>query len=267
MCSSTRARSFQPWRGIASEKCALAGRNESFHPAGMSASKFIVVTGVSRGCGRALAEWFIAEGHTVAGCGRSADSINELRARFPAPHRFDAVDLADAGGTAGWAAQVIKSHGAPDLLVNNAAVIAGNAPLWEVPAGEVDAVLRVNIGGTISTIRGFVPAMVKARKGVIVNFSSGWGRSTSPEVAVYCASKFAIEGLTQALAQEVPDGLAAVALNPGVIDTDMLRVCFGGAATNYPKPAEWARRAGPFLLRLSARDNGRALDVPGVPVD
>jgi NAD(P)-dependent dehydrogenase (short-subunit alcohol dehydrogenase family) len=267
MCSSARARSFQPSRRIASEKCALAGRNESFHSTPMSASKFIVVTGVSRGCGRALVEWLIEQGHTVAGCARSADAVGELREQFPAPHRFDTVDLGDAAATTAWATEVIKSHRAPDFLVNNAAVIARNAPLWEVPASEADAVLRVNIGGTINAIRGFVPAMVKARKGVIVNYSSGWGRSTSPEVAVYCASKFAVEGLTQALAQELPDGVAAVALNPGVINTEMLRECFGGAASNYPKPSEWARRAGPFLLRLSARDNGRSLDVPGVPVD
>jgi NAD(P)-dependent dehydrogenase (short-subunit alcohol dehydrogenase family) len=228
----------------------------------MADKKFIVVTGVSRGCGRALAEWLIGEGHTVAGCARSSDAMQELRKQFGAPHRFDAIDISSPDATEKWAADVISSHGAPEILVNNAAVIARNAPLWEVPASEADAVLRVNIGGTINVIRAFMPAMAKARRGVIVNFSSGWGRSTSPEVAVYCASKFAIEGLTQAFAQELPRGMAAVALNPGIIDTEMLRVCFGAGAASYPEPAEWARRAGPFILRLSARDNGQSLDVP-----
>ncbi len=233
----------------------------------MSAKKFVVVTGVSKGCGRALVEWLIREGHTVAGCARSAAVVDALRKEFGAPHRFDVVDVADSNATAKWAGEVIASHGAPEVLVNNAAVIAGSAPLWEVPANEASAVLQVNVGGTINVIRGFAPAMIKAGRGVIVNYSSGWGRSTSPGVAVYCASKWAIEGLTQALAQELPRGMAAVAMNPGIIDTEMLRVCFGAGAASYPGPEQWARAAGPFILRLGARDNGRSVDVPGVPTE
>jgi NAD(P)-dependent dehydrogenase (short-subunit alcohol dehydrogenase family) len=103
--------------------------------------------------------------------------------------------------------------------------------------------------------------MVRRARGVIVNFSSGWGRSTDVEVAPYCATKWAIEGLTQALAQEIPRGMAAIPLNPGVIDTDMLRSCFGGSAASYPTPSEWAGRAVPFLLNRSARDNGQSLTV------
>ena len=103
--------------------------------------------------------------------------------------------------------------------------------------------------------------LVARRSGVIVNFSSGWGRSTDAEVAPYCATKWAIEGLTQALAQELPEGMAAVPLNPGIIDTDMLRSCFGGSASSYPSPLEWAKRAVPFLLKLGPKDNGRSLSV------
>jgi NAD(P)-dependent dehydrogenase (short-subunit alcohol dehydrogenase family) len=91
--------------------------------------------------------------------------------------------------------------------------------------------------------------------------SSGWGRSTAPEVAPYCASKWAIEGLTQALSQELPPGLAAVALNPGVIDTDMLRSCWGESAGSSPSPEAWARKAAPFLLSLTTEHNGQALTV------
>ena len=103
------------------------------------------------------------------------------------------------------------------------------APLWEVPGEEFDKLVDINIKGVARVIRAFVPAMVKRGSGVIVNFSSGWGRSTSPEVAPYCATKYAIEGLTLALAQELPHGMAAVPLNPGIIDTDMLRASFGRA--------------------------------------
>jgi NAD(P)-dependent dehydrogenase (short-subunit alcohol dehydrogenase family) len=96
----------------------------------------------------------------------------------------------------------------------------------------------------------------------VVNFSSGWGRSTAPEVAPYCATKWGVEGLTRALAQELPAGLAAVALNPGIIDTDMLRRTFGSSASAYPDPAIWAVKAVPFLEKLGPRDNGQALTAP-----
>ena len=121
--------------------------------------------------------------------------------------------------------------------------------------------MDVNIKGTINVIRHVVPLMLK-RGGVIVNFSSGWGRSTSPKVAPYCASKWAIEGLTRSLAQELPQGLATVALNPGIIHTDMLEICFGSAAASYDTAAAWRSRAVPYLLSLDARHNGQALSVP-----
>ncbi len=123
--------------------------------------------------------------------------------------------------------------------------------------------IDVNIKGVVNVIRHFLPAMIARGSGVIVNMSSGWGRSTAAEVAPYCASKWAIEGLTRALAQELPRGLAAVPLNPGIIDTEMLRSCFGGSASEYPGPEEWARAAIPFLLGLGPKDNGKPLTVPG----
>jgi NAD(P)-dependent dehydrogenase (short-subunit alcohol dehydrogenase family) len=135
------------------------------------------------------------------------------------------------------------------------------APLWEVPADDFDAVIDVNVKGMANVIRAFVPAMVARKRGVIVNLSSGWGRSTSPEVAPYCASKYAVEGLTLALAQELPRGMAAVPLNPGVIDTDMLRQAWADGASSYPKADQWAKSAAPFLLALGEKDNGRSLTV------
>jgi len=81
-------------------------------------------------------------------------------------------------------------------------------------------------------------------------------------VAPYCATKFAIEGLTRALALELPSDLAAVALNPGIIDTAMLQSCFGASASGYEGPAQWAQRAVPFILKLSRSDNGASPTVP-----
>jgi NAD(P)-dependent dehydrogenase (short-subunit alcohol dehydrogenase family) len=153
--------------------------------------------------------------------------------------------------------------GPPDLLLNNAALINGNAPLWRIPADEFGRVVDVNLKGVANVLRAFVPAMIEGQGGVIVNFSSGWGRSTAPEVAPYCATKWAIEGLTRALAQELPSGMAAVPLNPGIIDTEMLRSTFGGRAEHFPSPEAWAEIAVPFLLALGAKDNGKPLTVPG----
>jgi NAD(P)-dependent dehydrogenase (short-subunit alcohol dehydrogenase family) len=221
----------------------------------------IVLTGVTRGLGRALAERFIELGHTVLGCGRSAAELDQLRRRFGAPHDFAAVDVAQRDQVQKWAERLLAKHGAPDLLLNNAAIINANAPLWQVPADDFDRLIDINIKGVANVLRSFVPAMIARGRGVIVNFSSGWGRSTSPEVAPYCASKYAIEGLTLALAQELPDGMAAIPLNPGIIDTEMLRSCFGDEAGQYPAAAEWAKRAAPFILKLGPGDNGKSLSV------
>lgn len=151
----------------------------------MSAStlRTVVITGATRGCGRAMVDRFIEAGHTVVGCGRSESHVAQLRKQFGAPHRFDVVDVADDGQVGAWARSVIAAGVVPDLLLNNAAIMNHPAPLWQISAAEFQAVINVNIVGTANVIRHFVPAMVERQRGVIVNLSSGWGRSTSPEVA------------------------------------------------------------------------------------
>ena len=114
---------------------------------------------------------------------------------------------------------------------------------------------------------------------VFVAMSSYWGRSTASGVAPYNATKFAIEGLVGGLAKDLVraagggrgggggggggGSVAAVAVNPGVIHTEMLEVAFGAAqARRNPSPEEWVQFAAPFLLGLGARDNGASLTVP-----
>jgi NAD(P)-dependent dehydrogenase (short-subunit alcohol dehydrogenase family) len=224
--------------------------------------RLIVITGATRGLGLALTERFIELGHTVLGCGRTQAAIERLRRTFGPPHDFAVVDVREGQHVQAWAERLLQRHPAPDLLINNAALINRNAPLWQVPPEEFDQVIDVNIKGVYHVLRAFLPAMIARQAGVIVNLSSYWGRSTSAEVAPYCTSKWAIEGLTQALAQELPSGLAAVALNPGIIDTDMLRTCFGEEAGKYPSAKEWAEKAALFILDITARDNGKALAAP-----
>jgi NAD(P)-dependent dehydrogenase (short-subunit alcohol dehydrogenase family) len=227
----------------------------------MAETKVAWVTGCTRGLGRALVNGLAARGWTVAGCARSEAGIAAMREAWTAPHFFAVADVVDDVAVAEWRAAAVAATGAPDLLLNNAGLINKPAPLWEVSAAEFSQVVDVNLKGVANVLRHAIPAMLARGRGVIANFSSGWGRSTAPEVAPYCATKWAIEGLTQALAQELPRGLAAVALNPGIIDTEMLRSAWGEGAASYPDPAEWARRAVPFVERLSEKDNGRAVTV------
>jgi len=202
-------------------------------------------------------------GHTVAGCGRNGQTLFDLRFDHPAPHSFDPVDVTQPTKVQLWAERVLGAMGAPDFLINNAGLMNRPAPLWQVPADEFAQVVAVNLSGVASVIRSFVPAMIERQRGVIVNLSSGWGRSVSGEVAPYCATKWGIEGLTRALAEELPKGMAAVPLNPGVIDTDMLRLAWAEGAAAYPKAERWAQTAAPFILELGPKDNGRPLSVGG----
>ena len=224
--------------------------------------RVVLITGVSRGLGRAMAEGFRDAGCLVVGCSRSADVIDELTDQFGEPHRFAVVDVSQDEEVSDWAESLREDDIIPNLLVNNAALINTNAPLWEVTSDEMSALLKVNVLGTHHVIRHFVPAMIERGSGVVVNFSSGWGRSTSPEVAPYCATKWAIEGLSRALADELPEGMAAIPLNPGIIDTEMLRSCFSEGAAGYPTAKQWAVRAVPFLLGLGPEHNGQPLTVP-----
>lgn len=224
--------------------------------------KLIVVTGATRGLGRAIVDRFIEGGHTVVGCGRSDSAVAELSRAHGKPHRFQVVDVANDRSVGRWAKSILEAGSVPDLILNNAAIINRNAPLWKVSPDELSNVIDVNVKGVVNVIRHFAPAMIARGTGVFVNFSSGWGRSTAPEVAPYCATKWAVEGLTQAFSQELPEGIAAVSLNPGIINTDMLQSCFGSSASRYPDAEAWSRVAAPFLLTLGSRNNGQALTVP-----
>lgn len=209
-----------------------------------------------------MAKGFAREGHTVAGCGRNAGSLQSLSSALGTPHRFAPVDVSNDQEVARWIQSVTKDIGVPDLVLNNAAIINHNAPLWEIDSDEFDHVIDINIKGVQNVIRHVIPLMIRKGSGVLVNFSSGWGRSTSPEVAPYCATKWAIEGLTKALAQELPAGLAAIPLNPGIINTEMLQSCFGTGASQFETAETWAQKAVPFLLQLGTKDNGQSLSAP-----
>ena len=221
----------------------------------------IVITGVTKGLGRALTDKFLQLGHTVIGCGRNANTIQSMSNSYSENSNFQVVDVSDYSQVSSWAKDVLKKFGPPDFLLNNAGIINKNSALWDVPEEEFSNLININVKGVHNTIKEFVPKMIKAGKGTVVNFSSGWGRSTSPEVGPYCSSKWAVEGLSKSLAQDLPKGMVSVALNPGVIDTDMLRSCWDESAGMHETPDSWVQRAAPFILNISPDDNGSSLTV------
>eukprot|EP00013_Stygamoeba_regulata_P003202 CAMPEP_0177641272 /NCGR_PEP_ID=MMETSP0447-20121125/6977_1 /TAXON_ID=0 /ORGANISM="Stygamoeba regulata, Strain BSH-02190019" /LENGTH=221 /DNA_ID=CAMNT_0019143377 /DNA_START=141 /DNA_END=806 /DNA_ORIENTATION=- len=220
------------------------------------------MTGVSQGLGSALVAKLIELGHTVHGCCRSVEAIKALSARHGEPHSFSKVDVTSDEEVGAWAAGLPS----PDLVLNVAGLSVPPAPFWEVPSEHFRAIMEVNVLGVANVCRHLVRRLVDSGHGIVVNFSSYWGRSASPEMAPYCASKWAVEGLTQCLARELSfvPGTAALTLNPGVINTATTLNALGPeAASEFPDAAKWAADAAPFLLGLTADLNGACLTLAG----
>ncbi|CAI9765286.1 unnamed protein product [Fraxinus pennsylvanica] len=244
--------------------------------AAADAQKTVLITGVSRGLGKALALELAKRGHTVIGCSRSQDKLPALQSELSSAsasfvssdasrnaneHLVMNVDVSSNSSVEELARSLVEKKAFPDILVNNAGTINRNNRIWEVPVDEFDAVIDTNIKGIANMLRHFIPLMIEKKQGIIVNISSGWGRSAAALVAPYCASKWAVEGLTRAAAKELPPGMAIVALNPGVINTEMLQSCFGSSAALYETPDSWAPKAATMILNLTSADNGASLTV------
>ena len=227
-------------------------------------NRHIVVTGATRGLGRALAKAFASMGHRVSGCGRSAEAVDTLNREALPAEAYAVVDVTDETAVARWAESRVEAEGPPDLLVNNAGRINRHAPLWKVPVEEFRSMWEVNVLGVFYVCRAFLPGMVERKTGIVVNFSTGAGVKGFAEIGPYCTTKHAVEGLTKSLAEELPDGMAAIPFQPGVVQTDMLRSHYGARASEFPDPQMWAKTAAPFLLNLSASENGHSIRLPQV---
>jgi NAD(P)-dependent dehydrogenase (short-subunit alcohol dehydrogenase family) len=182
------------------------------------AGKIAVVTGASRGIGRAIAQTLAGAGATVAGCALHA-----------APG-VDACDVRRAADVERFARAVESRWGAPHLLVNNAGTVA-RAPIESLSEEAWDDVVDANLKGTYLVTRAFLPGMRGHGAGArIVNIASISGRLGTAGLTAYCAAKHGVVGLTRALAEELrPIGIPVNAVCPGSVDTDMLKVGMPGA--------------------------------------
>ena len=185
-----------------------------------------MVTGASRGIGRALTERLTSAGSTVVAIGRGQNDLDDVARQTGAvPVVLDVTEpeaVADAFG------RVMEEHGVPDLLVNNAAISGGSGLSWELEQDAWWRVLEINVRGTYLCSRAVLPAMMERGSGRIINLSSG--AATYPVgldndgtlTSAYMASKAAVNRFTEALAGECFDaGVRVFAMSPGMVKTDM----------------------------------------------
>lgn len=224
-----------------------------------SPPRTILITGASRGLGRALTEAYAQAGHRLAATVRREKDATALQEAARAKLLVGLADVSDGKALEEFARRVESHWGTPDLVLANAGFLPGPGPFLEQDEATWRKSLEANVMGTVNLFRACLPGMLKAGRGTLVAFSSGAGVRGFPGLTGYCASKFALEGLVQALAAELPEPLAAVAFQPGTIDTDMLRTNWGEERSReQPTPAEWAQVAAPYLLRLGREENGQS---------
>jgi 3-oxoacyl-[acyl-carrier protein] reductase len=193
-------------------------------PSGL-AGKSTLVTGGSRGIGRAIVELFAEEGARVTFFYRdNADAAQDVVAKMrEAGHDVDAerVDVTDKAACSAATERLADRAGRIDVLVNNAGVIRDN-PLTGLDDDDIKVVLDTNVGGVFNVTRAVVPYMVMQRVGCIVNLSSVAGDKGGRGQTNYAASKGAVNAFTRALAVELaPRRIRVNAVAPGVIDTEM----------------------------------------------
>jgi NAD(P)-dependent dehydrogenase (short-subunit alcohol dehydrogenase family) len=178
------------------------------------------ITGVSTGFGLELAKLALEQGHTVAGTARRPADLAAFEALAPGRAHAFHLDLTEAGTVPGVVAQVIERLGQVDVVVNNAGYGTAGA-IEEVTDEQIRRQMEVNFFGALAVMRAFLPYLRRQRKGWILNLSSIAGVLANPGLGLYCASKFALEAVSEALAKEVaPLGIKVVIIEPGPFRTD-----------------------------------------------
>jgi NAD(P)-dependent dehydrogenase (short-subunit alcohol dehydrogenase family) len=186
----------------------------------MSSSKIFLITGVSSGFGRALAQEALAAGHVVVGTVRNEQARREFEALARAKAVGRLLDVTGFTTIDGVVAELEANVGPVDVLVNNAGY-GHEGVLEESPLDDMRKQFDVNVFGAVAMMKATLPYMRRRRRGHILNITSMGGFITLPGIAYYCGSKFALEGISEVLAKEVkPFGIAVTAVAPGSFRTD-----------------------------------------------
>ena len=186
----------------------------------MASGNIMLITGVSSGFGRALAQAALAAGHTVVGTVRSEAAKRAFEALSPRAAIGRVLDVTDFERIDGVVAEIESSVGPVDVLVNNAGY-GHEGIMEESPLSEMRRQFDVNVFGAVAMLKAVVPFMRERRRGRILNITSMGGHITMPGIAYYCGSKFALEGISEALGKELePFGIAVTAVAPGSFRTD-----------------------------------------------
>jgi NAD(P)-dependent dehydrogenase (short-subunit alcohol dehydrogenase family) len=186
----------------------------------MSKTKLFFITGVSSGFGRAFAKGALAADHRVVGTLRKQEDVTAFEALAPGRATGVLLDVTDTAAIAPVVARVEAEVGAIDVLVNNAGY-GHEGVVEETTIDELRRQFEVNVFGPVAVIQAVLPYMRRRRAGHIVNVTSMGGIITLPGLGVYHGSKFALEGVSEALGKEVKDlGIKVTALEPGSFRTD-----------------------------------------------
>ena len=186
----------------------------------MPSKKLLLITGVSSGFGRELAEHALAEGHRVAGTVRNVQAAEAFEALCPDRAHARLLDVTQFDAIDGVVADIEANVGAVDVLVNNAGY-GHEGIVEESPLSDMRRQFDVNVFGPVAMIKAVLPYMRSRRRGHILNITSMGGYITMPGIAYYCGSKFALEGISDTLAKEVKAfGIAVTAVAPGSFRTD-----------------------------------------------
>ena len=181
-----------------------------------------LITGCSSGLGKVLAHAVAARGDNLVATARSMDDLGDLAERYPDTLRTIALDVTRAGAAAAAVAAARETFGGLDVLVNNAGFGFMGA-IEEATPDEYRPMFETNVFGLIETTRAALPELRERKGGRIVNISSGAGIAGAAGYGHYNATKFAVEGLSEALAQELaPLGLRVIIVEPGPFRTDFL---------------------------------------------
>ncbi|MEM0947897.1 MAG: oxidoreductase [Pseudomonadota bacterium] len=208
------------------------------------------ITGASAGFGRAFAAHALSQGHNVVVTARRQDKLDDIASTAPDRVLAVAMDVTEPEQIRAAIEAAVSRFGRIDVLINNAGYGIVGA-VEETPEDELRAVMETNFFGAAAMTNAVLPVMRAQRAGAIVMMSSMGGQMSFAGFGPYSASKFALEGLTEALAQEVaPLGIKAMIVEPGAFRTDFA----GGALRHMPKLDAYADTVG------GTRDFASAMD-------